>query len=53
MNDQERIDSEEVEAHRSKAKYQVSEDASEDDGGEGEEADVEAHRLHRPPTSGG
>jgi hypothetical protein len=53
MDEQERIDTEEVEAHRSKAKYQVSEDASDDDDGEGAEADVEAHQMHRPPTSGG
>ena len=49
MDEQERIDGEEVEAHRRKAQ---SEDASDDDGG-AEDADVEAHQLHRPPTSGG
>ena len=49
MEDQERIEGEEVEAHRRKAKYQAAEDASEI---EGEGDDVEAHQLRRPPTSG-
>jgi hypothetical protein len=50
MADQERIEGEEVEAHRRKVKYQAAEAAPEEVEGEGD--DVEAHQLRRPPTSG-
>jgi hypothetical protein len=49
MADQERIEDEEVEAHRRKAQFLAAEDASEELDGEGD--DVE-HQLRRPPTSG-
>jgi hypothetical protein len=50
MADQERIEGEEVEAHRRKAQFLAAEDAPDEaeDGGD----DVEAHSLRRPPTSG-
>ena len=50
MEDQERIEGEDVEAHRRKNQYLAAEDASDDTEDEGD--DVEAHQLRRPPTSG-
>jgi hypothetical protein len=56
MEDQERIEGEDVEAHRRKSQYLAAEDAppgTEIEGeGEGKGDDVEAHQLRRPPTSG-
>jgi hypothetical protein len=55
MEDQERIEGEDVEAHRRKAHYLAAEDASGETDGEGDDSggnDVEAHQLRRPPTSG-
>jgi len=50
MEDQERIENEDVEGHRRKDQPQAAEEVS--DESEGEENDVEAHQLRRPPTSG-
>jgi len=56
MEDQERIEGEDVEAHRRKAQYVAAEDASDETEIEGDDNggdDVEAHQLRRPPTTGG
>ena len=50
MEDQERIEGEDVEAHRRKHQAQAAEDGPVE--GEDEEDDVEAHQLRRPPTNG-
>jgi len=50
MEDQERIEGEDVEAHRRKHQAQAAEDVS--DGSEDEGDDVVAHSLRQPPTSG-
>ena len=55
MEDQERIEGEDVEAHRRRSQYLAAEDASSETEIEGEGNggdDVEAHQLRRPPTSG-
>jgi hypothetical protein len=55
MEDHERIEGEDVEAHRRKSQYLAAEDASDETASEGDDSegnDVEAHQLRRPPTSG-
>ena len=50
MEEQERIEGEDVEGHRRKAQALASEGAGDEADGEGD--DVEAHQLRRPPTDG-
>ena len=49
MDEQERIEGEDVEAHRRKAKLMASEEAP--DEAEAEDDDVEAHSLRHRPQS--
>jgi hypothetical protein len=51
MEEQERVEGEDVEGHRRKAAdFPASEGAGDEADGEGD--DVEAHQLRRPPTDG-